>query len=215
MTDQPTTAELNAELDPDVDRRAGGPTNAELAAGILEHDAVDPEIDFEAYRKLVPQRPNRPPVGTSASADFDVLLIETTDLAFRIADQLANGAWPANLGWGDVAGLGTATRKLRAVAAMLGVDPTAPKGLTIDDLVAGYGHPEYLGFGYLGERGRAAAHPVTVRVADRAALERANALGWTPAQLFAWANSRDGRWYADEAISSTADVPAAAAKYLR
>ena len=39
---------------------------------------------------------------TSASAEFDRLLAEATEIAGRIHDELANGQFPAGLNWGHV-----------------------------------------------------------------------------------------------------------------
>lgn len=66
---------------------------------------------------------------------------------------------------------------------------------------------EHLGYGYIGER-RMALESVEdgeaserlgmqVRVADEAVLAFADDAGWSDEELFAWANSKDGRFYAD------------------
>ncbi len=60
--------------------------------------------------------PTRPPVGTSAGADYDRLLTEATAIAYRIADQLANGEFPKGLDWGHVGGMGETVRGLRAIS---------------------------------------------------------------------------------------------------
>lgn len=54
---------------------------------------------------------------------------------------------------------------------------------------------EWEGFGYIGERRW--MDDAQRAEADAAALDAANALGWTVADLFAWANSKAGRWFAD------------------
>ncbi|HEY9409341.1 MAG TPA: hypothetical protein VIQ30_22590 [Pseudonocardia sp.] len=90
-----------------------------------------------------------------------------------------------------------------------------PKPLTVDDLAAMEGDPRWDGHGYI--RGRSAAlastdpehpdyepeaapTPGAVEAADRRIVAIANERGWTYDQLFEWANSRDGRWFADAAI---------------
>lgn len=64
---------------------------------------------------------------------------------------------------------------------------------------------EWLGFGYIGGRINALdgsdpespSIPETVAQVDALVLAQAATLGWTDAQLFEWANSRLGRWFAD------------------
>ena len=58
----------------------------------------------------------RPPIGTSASADFDRLLIEATALAYRMAEHLANDSWPEGLNWGHVGDMAETVKGLRAVS---------------------------------------------------------------------------------------------------
>lgn len=76
-------------------------------------------------------------------------------------------------------------------------------------------HDEWLGFGYIGarlawlERGDEAA----VAAADAQVLRLADAAGWDAERLFAWANSKDGRWYADVALGC--GNLAEAAEYVR
>jgi len=53
---------------------------------------------------------------TSASAEFDRLLAEATDIARRIAEELANGQFPAGLHWGHVGDMAETVKGLRAVA---------------------------------------------------------------------------------------------------
>lgn len=78
----------------------------------------------------------------------------------------------------------------------------------------------WLGFGYLGGRRSALdgsdpecpARPDLVADADRQILDYAVAHNWDREQLFEWANSKDGRWFADCAFGGS---PAMAARYLR
>lgn len=76
--------------------------------------------------------------------------------------------------------------------------------LTIEDIKAGYDNPEYLGWGYLGEREMAAVTSdisiATIDAADRLALTLANEIGMTGEQFFTWLNSRPGRHYGDAAL---------------
>ena len=66
----------------------------------------------------------------------------------------------------------------------------------------------WLGYGYLGERRShlddsdpgAPALTVEVADADDAILEVTRDMGWTYDDLFTWANSKDGRWFADMAL---------------
>ncbi len=51
----------------------------------------------------------------------------------------------------------------------------------------------WLGFGYIG--GRQYAEPAEVEMADTFILDMT--ADWTDEELFAWANSKDGRWFAD------------------
>jgi len=65
-------------------------------------------------------------------------------------------------------------------------------------------NPEWGGYGYLGERrvGRTSAHtPEAIAAMDEATYQIAEAQGLTDAELFEWANSRDGRWWADMTIT--------------
>ena len=50
------------------------------------------------------------------------------------------------------------------------------------------------GFGYLGERARQ-TNPEQIVIVDAEILERTD--DWTEDELFAWANSKDGRLFAD------------------
>jgi len=58
----------------------------------------------------------RPPLGTSANADFDRLLMEATAIAYRIAEHLANDSWPQGLSWGHVGDMAETVKGLRAVS---------------------------------------------------------------------------------------------------
>ena len=77
-------------------------------------------------------------------------------------------------------------------------------------------HPDWCGWGYLGERKRfrSAEDPdsyaallgeakvnAIIAKSDQAVLDYADAQGWSEAQLFEWANSRAGRHFADAAFS--------------
>lgn len=53
------------------------------------------------------------------------------------------------------------------------------------------------GFGYLGERRNQRLAGRGTEAADIKALRAANAAGLDYQGLFAWANSKDGRWYGD------------------
>lgn len=67
----------------------------------------------------------------------------------------------------------------------------------------------WLGFGYLGERRNALdnsdpeapAIPARVELADTFVLDVT--ADWTDDELFAWANSKDGRWYGDILFGTT------------
>ena len=61
-----------------------------------------------------------PPVtASSASPEFDRLLLEAIDIAGRIHDRLADGEWPKGLEWGDVGDMAEAVCALRAVSDRL------------------------------------------------------------------------------------------------
>lgn len=65
----------------------------------------------------------------------------------------------------------------------------------------------WLGFGYIGERQNQQRNVLDEEIgeeafarlesADEMLLNRANELKLTEAQLFDWANSKQGRWYGD------------------
>ena len=56
---------------------------------------------------------------SSASPEFDRLLLEATDIAGRIHDRLADGIWPEGLRWADVGDMAEAVRQLRSVSDRL------------------------------------------------------------------------------------------------
>ena len=68
---------------------------------------------------------------------------------------------------------------------------TTATRLTTATLDAMYADEEWLGYGYL-----------DVAAADAMVLDYANANDWTERDLFAWANSKDGRWFADCVLGS-------------
>ncbi len=69
----------------------------------------------------------------------------------------------------------------------------------------------WLGFGYLGERRNelestdeeALARPDLVAAVDALVLAYATEQGWTADDLFTWANSKLGRWFADSMFGTT------------
>ena len=71
--------------------------------------------------------------------------------------------------------------------------------LTTADLDSMYRNDEWEGFGYLGGRRIATAEGKLAEVteADARVLADANVNGLTAEELFAWANSKKGRWFAD------------------
>jgi hypothetical protein len=54
----------------------------------------------------------------------------------------------------------------------------------------------WLGWGYLGERARH-EDAAYVQELDAQILRWVETLGWSLEDLFMWANSKDGRWFAD------------------
>ena len=59
----------------------------------------------------------------------------------------------------------------------------------------------FLGFGYIGERRNFLdADAERVAEADETILEHVRDMGWTADELFAWGNSKDGRWFSDMAL---------------
>lgn len=79
---------------------------------------------------------------------------------------------------------------------------TVKQHLTTADLDRMTEHEDWHGFGYIGERTRSDAPATKIAAADMDVLDAANQLGMTYEQLFEWANSKNGRWYADCAFGS-------------
>lgn len=69
--------------------------------------------------------------------------------------------------------------------------------------------PRYLGWGYLCRRDNLST--ADRGVADGVVFGAVDALGWSAEDLFAWANSRTGRWFGDLAE----DLASAGADALR
>lgn len=98
---------------------------------------------------------------------------------------------------------------------------TTTRRLTAADLDDMENDPRWLGHGYLGERGLYAAGAeergetqvhadLKIAAAESRLLQHVNAEGWTYEDLFAWANSRAGRHFADCVFGGTGyDVHAA------
>jgi hypothetical protein len=82
------------------------------------------------------------------------------------------------------------------------------------------GDNRWLGFGYLGERDHmlnstdpdSPAQPELVATTDQRILEVT--ADWTADELFHWANSKDGRWFADMVFGCD-DTFEHAARYIR
>jgi hypothetical protein len=76
--------------------------------------------------------------------------------------------------------------------------------LTIEDIKRAGRDERWLGWGYLGERSRV-GDPVAVQVEaiDQRVIDFANEAGWDYEQLFAWCNSKLGRWFGDVMFGST------------
>lgn len=87
------------------------------------------------------------------------------------------------------------------------MNTTAAQALTLADLIAGYSHEDFGGYGYLGGRQTTlsnlaykvdmTAGLAEVAAADQFVLDTANGRGWDAERLSQWANSRDGRYFAD------------------
>lgn len=69
----------------------------------------------------------------------------------------------------------------------------------------------WLGFGYLGERRNAlqghSALVERVPAIDALVIAHATAAGWDADTLFHWANSKDGRWFADVVFGGSLATP--------
>lgn len=76
--------------------------------------------------------------------------------------------------------------------------------LTTTDLERAARDERWLGFGYLGGRSHMLTEDAAwVARADAEVIAYANKHGWTYEDLFAWANSRNGRYTADSLFSGT------------
>ena len=71
---------------------------------------------------------------------------------------------------------------------------TTTTNLTAADLDRMSSDDRWLGFGYIGGRNNAIAEGWNVADADTLVLEMGQ--GMTYDELFAWANSKNGRWFA-------------------
>ena len=56
---------------------------------------------------------------SSATREFDRLLLEAIEIAGRIHDRFADGMWPEGRRWGDVGDMAKTVRDLRAVSDRL------------------------------------------------------------------------------------------------
>lgn len=82
--------------------------------------------------------------------------------------------------------------------------------LTIQDLERAAKDERWLGFGYLGSRQNALtstdpevpAQPLLVAAVDQRVIDHGNVEGWDYEDLFVWANSRNGRYFADVMFGS-------------
>lgn len=74
--------------------------------------------------------------------------------------------------------------------------------LTIADIVDGYDHDDWAGYGYLGARRDDLTDIEATRAMDERAVAEANARGWTPEQFFNWLDSKNGRWFAESFFHS-------------
>ena len=73
------------------------------------------------YRRLQAERayaeqPTRTPVATSASAEFDRLFGEASDLLARLQHALADGEWPGGLTWAHAGDMGRLVHDLREIS---------------------------------------------------------------------------------------------------
>lgn len=74
--------------------------------------------------------------------------------------------------------------------------------LTTADLRKASNDERWLGFGYLGERARQ-DDLVLCEAVDQRIIDAANDAGWEYEDLFAWANSKLGRWLGDAMFGSS------------
>ena len=72
---------------------------------------------------------------------------------------------------------------------------TKTKNLTVEDIEAYVENPDWLGYGYMGERSYLSDR--VRNTADKALLRYANAQGWDLEHLNEWLNSKPGRHYGD------------------
>ena len=66
--------------------------------------------------KEIEMTEQRPPKGTSARADYVRLLMEATQLAYRMAKHLNNDSLPEVINWGHVGEMAETVKGLHAVA---------------------------------------------------------------------------------------------------
>jgi len=64
----------------------------------------------------MPTETDRNSIGTSVTEEYDLLLIEAMAISARIANELANGQFPAGLRWGDVGDMTETIKALRHVS---------------------------------------------------------------------------------------------------
>lgn len=88
---------------------------------------------------------------------------------------------------------------------------TTTQAFTTDTFDTFAQRDEFLGFGYIGGRlseldnsdPEAPARPELVAQTDAAILTFASAWNWTTEELFTWANSKAGRYFADVVFGGT------------
>lgn len=93
---------------------------------------------------------------------------------------------------------------------------TAWTRLTVADIDRAVADPRWLGFGYIGGRRNtltsddpeAPADPASVHATDERVIAWANEHRWTYEDLFAWANSKNGRWLGDVMFGSDEHIDA-------
>ena len=84
---------------------------------------------------------------------------------------------------------------------------SATQVLTVDDLDRMEHDPRWLGFGYLG--GRSNAPDADRALVDAEVLRIANDRSMDYEGLFAWANSKTGRWFADTTFGNSGNLGSA------